>query len=233
MGRNKTESAVRYLHISRVADQKDAVPMKSLIQLYYKNNSDPGRLLVALRAALPMEKDPEIAQQVKNEIHRLEILLSSKKSWIKTSTEKARKYLSESNWLAALEEYKSLNAFNASDAKLLVEQGAVYENLKNKEKALDSYYDALLVKWDNPELNMNLGNYYLSAGNLALAIIHWKQYLETSPREGEYFFIQKRFQYFSRELRMKNLEKQIFNLSEEQTRDLYKIFRNMKVELGT
>ncbi|HIE80854.1 MAG TPA: hypothetical protein EYQ03_09620, partial [Nitrospinaceae bacterium] len=137
-----------------------------------------------------MEKDPGIAQHVNNEVRRLEGLLANKNNWVKTSAEKARKYLFGGKWLGALEEYKKLNAFNASDARLLVEQGAAYEGLDDKEKALDSYYDALLVKWDNPELNMNLGNYYLSAGNLALAIIHWKQYLETSPREGEYFFIQ-------------------------------------------
>ena len=90
----------------------------------------------------------------------------------------------------------------------------------------------LLVKEDNPELNKTLGNFYLSAGNLVLAVLHWKRYLETSPQEGKYFLIQKRFQFFSQQLRMKSLEKQIFDLSGEQTRALYKIYRNMKVELG-
>ena len=61
--------------------------------------------------------------------------------------------------MAALEEYKKLNAFNASDARLLVEQGVAYENLNDEEKALDSFYDALLVKEENPELNKNLGNF--------------------------------------------------------------------------
>jgi len=63
-------------------------------------------------------------------------------------------------------------------------------------------------------------------------VLHWKRYLETSRQEGEYFLIQKRFQFFSQQLRMKSLEKQIFDLSGEQTRALYKIYRNMKVELG-
>jgi tetratricopeptide (TPR) repeat protein len=179
-----------------------------------------------------MEKDPGIAQHVNNEVRRLEGLLANKNNWVKTSAEKARKYLFGGKWLAALEEYKKLNAFNASDARLLVEQGAAYEGLDDKEKALDSYYDALLVKEDNPELNKTLGNFYLSAGNLVLAVLHWKRYLETSPQEGEYFLIQKRFQFFSQQLRMKSLEKQIFDLSGEQTRALYKIYRNMKVELG-
>ncbi len=127
---------------------------------------------------------------------------------------------------------KKLNAFNASDARLLVEQGVAYENLNDEEKALDSFYDALLVKEENPELNKNLGNFYLSVGNLVLAVLHWKQYLETSTQEGEYFLIQEQFQFFSRQLRMKNLKKQICDLSGEQTRALYKIYRNMKVELG-
>ena len=231
-GHDNTRSAIRYLQISRVADKMDAAPLQSLIQIYYKNNSDPGRLLAALKAVLPMEKDPGIAQHVNNEVRRLEGLLANKNNWVKTSAEKARKYLFGGKWLAALEEYKKLNAFNASDARLLVEQGAAYEGLDDKEKALDSYYDALLVKEDNPELNKTLGNFYLSAGNLVLAVLHWKRYLETSPQEGEYFLIQKRFQFFSQQLRMKSLEKQIFDLSGEQTRALYKIYRNMKVELG-
>ena len=125
---------------------------------------------------------------------------------------------------------KKLNAFNASDARLLVEQGVAYENLNDEEKALDSFYDALLVKEENPELNKNLGNFYLSVGNLVLAVLHWKRYLETSTQEGEYFLIQEQFQFFSRQLRMKNLKKQIFDLSGEQTRALYKIYRNMKVD---
>ncbi len=230
--RNNTRSAIRHLQISRVADKIDAASLQTLIQIYYKNNSDPGRLLAALKAVLPMEKDPDIAQHVKSEIRRLEGLLANKNNWVKTSAEKARKYLFAGKWLAALEEYKKLNVFNASDARLLVEQGVAYENLNDKEKALDSYYDALLVKEDNPKLNKTLGNFYLSAGNLVLAVLHWKRYLETSPQESEYVLIQKRFQFFSRQLRMKNLKKQIFDLSGEQTRALYKIYRNMKVGLG-
>ena len=231
-GRNNTRSAIRNLLISRVADKMDAVPLRTLIRIYYKNNSDPGRLLAALKAVLPMEKDPGTAQHVQNEIRRLEGLLANKINWVKASTEKARKFLFAGKWLAALEEYKKLNAFNASDARLLVEQGVAYENLNDEEKALDSFYDALLVKEENPELNKNLGNFYLSVGNLVLAVLHWKRYLETSTQEGEYFLIQEQFQFFSRQLRMKNLKKQICDLSGEQTRALYKIYRNMKVELG-
>jgi tetratricopeptide (TPR) repeat protein len=233
MGRNKTRSAVRHLHFSLLANEKDASSIKSLIQFYYKSNAVPGRLLAALRVALPLEKDPIIVQQLENEIHRLEGLISNKNNWVKTSVEKARKYFSQGAWLEALEEYKSLNAFNASDASFLVEQGIVYENLKEKGKALDSFYDALMVKRNIPELNKNLGNYHLSDGNLALAVLHWKRYLETSPKAEEYVLIQEKFDYFSLKLRMKEFKKQIFGLSEEQTRDLYKVYRNMNVELGT
>ena len=231
-GRNKTGSAIRHLHISHVADKKDATPMKTLVQLYYKNKSDPGRLLVALRVVLPMEKDPIIVQQLKDEIHRLEGLLASKKQWVNTSAEKARKLFSKGEWSEALKEYKKLNAYNASDARLLVEQGAVYENLKEEEKALDSFYDALLIARNNPNLNKSLGNYYLSVGDPVLAVLHWKQYLETSAPENDFSLINKRYQVFSRKLRMKNFEKQIFGLSEEQSRDLYKVYQNMNVELG-
>ena len=232
MGRNETRSAIRYLHISRVANKNDAVPLKNLVQLYYKNDSDPGRLLAILRAVLPMEKDPGIAQKVKDEIRRLEDLLATKKDWIKSSTVKAQKYLSEGKWQAALEEYEKLNAFNASDARLLIEQGMVYENLNDEEKALDLFYDALLTPGDHSELNKNMGNYYLSAGNPILAMLHWTRYLETGPKRGEYSSIQERLQFYSQQVRMRGLPKQIFGLSSEQNRHLYKIYRNMNVELG-
>ncbi|MBT3921079.1 MAG: hypothetical protein HOF21_00740 [Nitrospina sp.] len=232
-GRNKTDSAIRHLHISHVADKIDATPIKTLVQLYYKNKSDPGRLLVALRVVLPMEKDSGILQQVKNEIHRLEGLLASKNQWVKSSTERARKHFSNGAWSKALKEYEKLNAYNASDTRLLIEQGVVYENLKEEEKALNSFYDALLIKGNNPTLNKSLGNYYLSVGDLVLAVLHWRRYLETSPQEGEYSVIKKRYQFFSRQLKMKDMEKQIFGLSEVQTRELYKVYKNMNVELGS
>jgi 4-amino-4-deoxy-L-arabinose transferase-like glycosyltransferase/Flp pilus assembly protein TadD len=230
MGRNKIRSAIRYLQLSGMANKKDVAPLKTLIQLYYQNKSDPGRLLAALKAILPMEKDQAIAQQVKSEISRLEGLLAEKSDELKASVEKARKYLYEGKESEALEEYVKLNAFNASDANLLIEQGAVFESLNDNEKALDSYYDALRVDEKNYELNKNFGNYYLSAGNQVLAILHWKRYLEIAPQEGEYLFIQKRFQFFSQQLRMKKLEKQIFGLSDAQTQALYKVYRNMKVK---
>jgi hypothetical protein len=69
-------------------------------------------------------------------------------------------------------------------------------------------------------------------GDPVLAVLHWKQYLETSAPENDFSLINKRYQVFSRKLRMKNFEKQIFGLSEEQSRDLYKVYQNMNVELG-
>ncbi len=49
---------------------------------------------------------------------------------------------------------------------------------------------------------------------------------------GVVLAIQKRLQFYSQHMRMKSLPKQIFGLSGEQNRHLYKIYRNMKVELG-
>ena len=231
-GRNSAGSAIRHLHISRIANKNDRASLRSLVELYYSSDSDPGRTLAALKAVLPMENDPKTAQKVKDEIRRLEELLETKREEVKLSAVKARGYLSEEKWKAALKEYEKLNAFNASDAKLLIEQGMMYEYLNDEEKALESFYDALLIEGGNPELNQNMGNYYLSAGDLVLAILHWTRYLETSPQDGEYFSIQERLQLYSQQLKMKSLPKQIFGLSQEQNRHLYKIYRNMKVQLG-
>lgn len=232
VGRNKTDSAIRHLQISRVANKNDVEPLKRLIQLYYDSNSDPGRLLAALKVVLPVERNPEIAQKVKDEILRLEGLIAVKKDWLRISADKAQKHLSEEKWQAAVEEYEKLNAFNASDARLLIKQGLAYENLNDAEKALGSFYDALLVKGENPGLNKNLGDYYQSVGNPVLAILHWTRYMETSPQEEEKLATRERLRFYSQQLRMKSLTKQIFGLSREHKRHLYKIYRNMKVKLG-
>ncbi len=230
--RNEVDSAIRHLHISRLANKNDVASLKSLIQRYYENNSDPGRLLAALKAVLPVERDPNIAQKVKDEILRLEGLIAEKKDKLTPSAEEAKKFYSEENWPAAVEEFKKLNAFNAANARFFIEQGKAYEFLNDKENALNSFYDALLIKEENPELNKNLGNYYISNGNPILAILHWKKYLDTAPENDEKISIQERFRFYSKKLRMKNLSKQIIGLSEEQNDYLYKIYRNMNVKLG-
>jgi tetratricopeptide (TPR) repeat protein len=231
-GQNSTSLAIRHLHISRIANRNDREPLRSLVELYYSSDSDPGRILAALKVVFPMENDPKTAQRVKGEIRRLEELLETKRDEVKISAAKARKYLSEEKWEEALEEYEKLNAFNASDAKLLLEQGMVYEYLNNEERALDSFYDALLIEEENPELNKNMGNYYLTKKDLVSAILHWARYLETSPKGKEYFSIEERQKFYSHQLKMKSLPKQIFGLSHEQNRHLYKVYRNMKVQLG-
>ena len=232
VGRNNTSLAIRNLHLSHIVNKNDRAPLRNLVKLYYSSDSDPGRILAALKVVLPMEKEPKTVQKVVGEIRRLEELLESKKQMVKLSIVKARNYLSNANWGAALQEYKKLNTFNASDASLLIEQGIAQENLNNEERALDSYYDALLIGGKSPQLNKNIGNYYLSAGNLILAILHWKRYLETSPKEAEYISVQAKFQLYSQKLKAKSLSRQIFGLSKEQNRDLYKIYRKMKVQLG-
>ena len=200
--------------------------------LYYANNDDPGRILAALKVVLPTEKNPELAQKVRNEILKLERALAEKRDEVKIISKKARKLFSEKKWQPALKEYEKLNAFNASDATLLIEEGIVHENLNDEERAINSFYDALLIEAENPELNKNLGNYYLSDGNLVLAILHWKRYLEISSQEEEYISVQKRLRFYSQQLRLKSLSKQIFGLSKEQNRQLFKIYRNMNVQLG-
>ncbi|MBT5868402.1 MAG: hypothetical protein HOH38_06180, partial [Nitrospinaceae bacterium] len=163
-----------------------------------------------------------------NEILRLEGRLAEKN----ISPEKAQKYLAEGKWSLAAEEYVKLNAFNASNIDLLIEQGMVFENLNDKEKALGSYYDALRIDENHIELNKNLGNYYESANNLVLTVLHWKRYLEIAPHGVESSFIRKRFQFYSQQLKMQKLKKQVSGLSKEQNQALHEIYRNMKVKLG-
>ena len=55
----------------------------------------------------------------------------------------------------------------------------VCEYLNDEEQALDSYCDALLFEEENPELNKNMGNFYLSKKVLVKAILHWEHYRET------------------------------------------------------
>ena len=107
----------------------------------------------------------------------------------------------------------------------------VSEYLSDEEQALDSFYDALLVEEENPELNTNMENYYLSKKVLVKAILHWARYRETSPQRKEYFSTQDRQKLCSHQLKMKSLPKQNFGLSREQNWRLYKVYRNMKAQL--
>ena len=68
----------------------------------------------------------------------------------------------------------------------------VCEYLNDEEQTLDSFCDALLVEEENPELNKNIENYYLSKKVLVKAILHWARYRETSSQRKEYFTIQER-----------------------------------------
>jgi hypothetical protein len=63
----------------------------------------------------------------------------------------------------------------------LLRKVMVFEYLNDEEQALNSFCDALLVEEENPELNKNLENYYLSKKALVKAILHWARYRETSP----------------------------------------------------
>ena len=107
----------------------------------------------------------------------------------------------------------------------------VSEYLSDEEQALDSFYDALLVEEENPELNKNMGNYYLSKKVLVKAILHWARYRETSPQRKEYFSTQERQNLCSHQLKMKSLPKQNSGLFHEQNWRLYKVYRNMKAQL--
>jgi hypothetical protein len=68
----------------------------------------------------------------------------------------------------------------------------VFEYLNDEEQALNSFCDALLVEEENPELNKNMKNYYLSKKVLVKAILHWARYRETSPQRKEYFSAKER-----------------------------------------
>jgi hypothetical protein len=106
------------------------------------------------------------------------------------------------------------------------------EYLNDEEQALDSFCDALPVEEENPELNKNMGNYYLSKKVLVKAILHWARYLEISPQGKENLSTQEWQKLCSHQLKMKSLPKQNFCLSHEQNWRLYKVYRNMKVQLG-
>jgi hypothetical protein len=68
----------------------------------------------------------------------------------------------------------------------------VCEYSNDEEQALNSFCDVLLVEEENPELNKNLENYYLSKKDLVTAILRWATYRETSSQGKEYFSIQER-----------------------------------------
>ena len=107
----------------------------------------------------------------------------------------------------------------------------VCEYLNDEEQALDRFCNTLLVEEENPELNKNMENSYLSKKVLVKAILHWARYRETSSHGKEYFSTRERQNFCSHQLKMKSLPKQNFGLFHEQNRRLYKVYRNMKAQL--
>mgnify|MGYP000047055533 FL=1 len=161
---------------------------------------------------------------VKNQILKLGEMVDENKGFVDITTERAERLFLEGQLEAALKEFKSINAFNHSNAVLLLKQGAVYERLGEKEKALAMYYDLLLIEPENPGLNKNLGNYYFSMGENALAVLHWTRYLDVVSGTEDSQLIQSRLNSMAGQLSKGSLEKQVHKLSPEENRKLYNIF---------
>ena len=86
------------------------------------------------------------------------------------------------------------------------------------------YYDLLLIEPENPGLNKNLGNYYFSMGENALAVLHWPRYLDVVSGTEDSQLIQSRLNSMAGQLSKGSLEKQVHKLSPEENRKLYNIF---------
>ncbi len=229
--RGQIDKAIRHLHISILTDPSDPAPLRSLIKLYYKSKKEPGKILASLKAILPLEKNPDKLKKVQGEISRLTQLIQKKNNEINHLKIRAGKFFTEKNWLLALDEYESLNAYNSSDEKFFIEQGISYENIAKKEEALVSFYDALLINFKNKELNRNLGDYYFSIRNFPLAILHWTRYGEGLDRSSEvYKKYRLKIKGVNKQLESRRLTKVIGKLSPSQNRELYKIFN--KLETG-
>jgi tetratricopeptide (TPR) repeat protein len=222
--RGNVSSAVRNLHLSVLADRSDPDSLKELIRIYYQSKSDPGRMLAALKTILPIEKDLKKIAMVKSQISKLGDIVDEKNRFMTLSMKRAEKLFLEEQWKSALKEYENINAFNHLNASNFFKQGAVYERLGKKEKALDLYYDSLLIDPLNSGLNEKLGNYYSSIGENALAVLHWTRYLDVAKNTENSLLIQSRMNKLFAQLFQKNLIKQVPNLSIKENQELYYIF---------
>lgn len=227
----KIEKAIRHLHISTLADPSDPAPLRNLIQLYYKSDRDPGKILASLKAILPLENNPDKLKKVQQEISRLTVSTQEKINQIDPLKVRARKSFVEKNWFLAVDEYKKLNVYNSSDENLLIEQGISYENIGKKEEALIAFYDALLINPKSAELNRNLGDFNFSIRNFPLAILHWTRFVEGLDTSTEvYKEYRLKIKGLEKQLESRSLKKVIGKLSQSQNRELYKMFN--KLETG-
>ncbi len=230
---SEIEKAIRNLLISTLADPSDPAPLRNLIQLYYKTQREPGKILASLKAILPLEKNSDKLIQVQQEISRLTVIIQEKKNEIETLKRGARKFFAEKNWLLAVDEYEKLNAYNSSDENFLIEQGISYENIGKKEEALNSFYNALLINSRSEELNRNLGDYYFSTRDFPLAILHWTRYVESLDRSSEvYKEYRLKIKGVNKQLESRSLKKVIGKLSPSQNRELYAIFNKLETGRG-
>ncbi len=222
--RGNFDSAIRNLHLSIIANKNSPTALKELIKIYYARNEDSGRISAALKAVLPLEESPEKKKLVQEQIFQLNNKMMEKKDFVDRGLTVAAKYFSEENWQAAIEKYEEINVFNDSNIDALQKHGIAYENLNEKEKALSRYYDSLLINFNNENLYSDLGNYYFSKGEYALAALHWGIYLEMAGDSESYQTVkshQKRLHFY---LNTRKVEKLIPPLSSEENKILFRAF---------
>jgi len=225
--RGNIDKAIRHLQISILADSTDPAPLRNLIQLYYKSDREPGKILASLKAILPLENNPDKSKKVQQEISRLTALIQKKNN--ESLKTQAGKSFFEKNWLLAADQYKKLNAYNASDENLFIDQGISLENTGNKQEALVAFYDALLINSKSAELNRNLGDYYFSIRNFPLAIVHWTLYVEGLDKSSDvYKEYRLKVKGVEKQLESRSLKQVIGKLSSSQNRELYKMFNKLE-----
>ena len=122
-----------------------------------------------------------------------------------------------------------MNDYNSTDENFLIEQGISYENMGEKEEALSSFYDALLINLKNIEVNRNLGDYHFSIRNFPLSIIHWTRFIESLDKSSEiYIKYNLKIKDLNKQLEKRRLGKLIDKLSSTQNLELYNLFNKLK-----
>ena len=129
----------------------------------------------------------------------------------------------------AVDDYKKLNNYNATDESFLIEQGISYENIGKKDEALAMFYDALLINFKNREVNRSLGDYHFLIKNFPLAIIHWIRFIESLDKSSEiYKKYNLKIKSVNKQLERRSFEKVVGKLSATQNLELYEIFNKLK-----
>jgi len=222
---NQVGKSIRWLQIGLSVNSRDVPLLKQLVQIYHQNNYAPARIRVVMQAWQALEKDPAMAESLKQELKSLQAAVEPSSPSMLVKIEAGRAHFLAGDWPQALDQYHKTNRSNQTEPGRFLEQGLAYGNLQQYEKALSSFYNGLMIQPDHAKLHKVLAEYYLSIQESTLAVIHLSRFLEVAENESTTERDRQNLHALRQNLANRQLEKIIGPLNSSEKQEIFKLFQ--------